>query len=256
MRSLKKPSDRTLGLLAALAGLAFVLIFMEPTRFELRAGDISVDQWCADAFYWRGIHRWTIEGTEPVRRLLFYTGPKVLIIALSVLTGLVALLPSCVLKKPRVRFPWIPTRRDALFVTLCLALIPLACNRTKAVSNIYCPYEHTRYGGHAPYVRLWDEYPAEFKATQKANPRERGRGFPAGHASGGFALMGLAFILCRRPWLGVAIGTFVGWSMGLYQQMRGAHYLSHTLVTWCVAWILVCLLAWIVRPSGWSEEKT
>lgn len=249
-----KPSRRTATLLVALAGLAFCLLFLEPSPWEIRIGDISVDQWCADAFYSTASHRWWVDADEPVSRLLFYTGPKALLIAASVALGLVFLIPGKFLAGIRVRNPWIPARRDALFITLCVGLIPLVCNQTKGATNIYCPYEHTRYGGHAPYVRLWDDYPESFKAVQRATG-ERGRGFPAGHASGGFALVGLAFTLRRRRWLGLVIGAAAGWWMGLYQMAKGAHYLNHTLVTWCVSIILAHALAWLVRPTGFTEDR-
>lgn len=252
MRFWKKQSEFTPGLFAALAGLAFVLVFMEPTPLEIRVDGVSIDQWCADAFYWNGIHRWFVDGENPLGKVFFYNGPKALIIATAVGFGVFALTPGRFMEKLRVRFPWIPARRNALIITLCLALIPIACNRAKAVTNIYCPYEHTRYGGHAPYARLWDDYPAEFKAVQRANPRERGRGFPAGHASGGFALMSLALAFRRRRLIGVAIGTFAGWWMGLYQMAKGAHYLSHTLVTWCVAWIMIWTLTRLIRPEEFA----
>ncbi len=236
---------RHAGLLAALAGLAFVLLFLEPTPWEIRIGGLSVDQALADPFWNADTKTWAVDNRAQPWALLFYTGPKLLIVAFEAVVGLAALLPERVL---RARGAWLPSRRTLVFLALCLALIPLVCNRGKAVTNIYCPYEHTRYAGYAPYVRLWDAYPAGFKAKQAADPKERGRGFPAGHASGGFALMSLAFVL-RRRWLGVVIGSVAGWAMGGYQMVKGAHYFSHTVTTWCLAWVLIVLLAAWVKPD-------
>lgn len=232
----------------ALALVAFVLVFMEPTRYELRVEGLSIDQWIEDAFYWPGVHRWSMDGDSALGKLLFYTGPKALIITLAVALGLLALLPGKLLAGARSRFAWLPARREALYLVLCLALIPATCNRLKAVTNIYCPYEDVRYDGKAPYVRLWDDYPEDFKKLQRENPKERGRGFPAGHASGGFALCAFAFTM-RRRWIGFALGAGVGWWMGGYQMMKGAHYLSHTLVSWSLAVLIAFGLAMIVRPE-------
>jgi membrane-associated PAP2 superfamily phosphatase len=34
----------------------------------------------------------------------------------------------------------------------------------------------------------------------------------------------------------------MGWIMGLYQMLKGAHYLSHTVTTMLLAWIIICLI--------------
>lgn len=243
-------------LLVSAIGLAVTLLTLETTPLEIRVGGLSVDQWCADFAFATDTKTWLIPKNEPICRLLFYDGPKILIIIFAVILGIALLLPT----KLREQVPglrrWADARRSALFMLLCIALIPVVCNRAKAVTNIYCPYQHDRYGGAVPYVRVFDSYPEEFQVIQKANSRERGRGFPAGHASGGFALMGIAFILPRRYfWLGLAFGSLAGWSMGLYQQLRGEHYLSHTLVTWCVAGIMTALFAGLVRPGAISREN-
>ena len=67
--------------------------------------------------------------------------------------------------------------------------------------------------------------------------------FPAGHASGGFALLGLVAARGTRRWRNgiLALGLGLGWWMGGYQMLKGAHYLSHTLTTMIVAWLVVLL---------------
>ena len=67
-----------------------------------------------------------------------------------------------------------------------------------------------------------------------------GRCFPAGHAAAGFSFVGGYFALARdtpraaRWWLAVAL--VMGLLLGLGQQMRGAHYMSHTLWTAWLCW--------------------
>ena len=75
--------------------------------------------------------------------------------------------------------------------------------------------------------------------------------FPAGHASGGFGLLCLAFAwpqvrTCR---LGLLAALLIGGWMGLYQMARGEHFLSHTLVTAALAWLVAAALARAMRPA-------
>lgn len=51
------------------------------------------------------------------------------------------------------------------------------------------------------------------------------------------ALAGLASTKRGRR-LGILIGMAMGGAMGIYQMLKGAHYLSHTLITSLVCWIL------------------
>lgn len=103
----------------------------------------------------------------------------------------------------------------------------------KRISNTSCPWDLAEFGGVARYVSHWlwpmhDEGP--------------GHCFPAGHASAAFAYLAGWFVLRRsapdvaRPWLAWVL--LAGMVLGLAQQMRGAHYMSHTLWTaWlCWAW--------------------
>ena len=72
-----------------------------------------------------------------------------------------------------------------------------------------------------------------------------GHCFPAGHASAGFGFLGGWFALHRHLprlagfwFLGALI---LGLTFGIAQQLRGAHFMSHTLWTawicWMVAWL-------------------
>ena len=78
------------------------------------------------------------------------------------------------------------------------------------------------------------------RAEPRPRPTRRGRGFPAGHASGGFALVALAGLAATRRSrrIALAIGLALGTMMGIYQMLKGAHYLSHTLITALFCWIV------------------
>ena len=67
-----------------------------------------------------------------------------------------------------------------------------------------------------------------------------------------FCLVGLART-SRGQKLGVALALAAGGAMGMYQMAKGAHYLSHTLVTMLVAWWI--FLFWR-RVLGLNQENS
>ncbi|MDP9899119.1 phosphatase PAP2 family protein [Variovorax ginsengisoli] len=107
----------------------------------------------------------------------------------------------------------------------------LAVSLIKSASSTSCPWDLAEFGGTARHVSHWAWGVAD------GGP---GRCFPAGHASAAFAYLGGWFALrtgapvAARRWLAVAI--VVGFALGLGQQWRGAHYMSHTLWTAWVCW--------------------
>jgi membrane-associated PAP2 superfamily phosphatase len=107
----------------------------------------------------------------------------------------------------------------------------------KEVSSTSCPRDLAAFGGHAAWVSHW---------TWGVTDGGPGHCFPGGHASAGFALLPGWFALrrLRTPWANVwlAGAVLAGFSLGFVQQLRGAHFMSHTL--WS-AW-----LCWMVALAG------
>lgn len=109
-----------------------------------------------------------------------------------------------------------------------------------------CPWALGLYGGDLPMLELFAVVPPGV---------EPGRCFPAGHPSGGFALMAFYFaFMDSNPrfasgmlWLGLAAGLV----MGMVQIMRGAHFLSHVLWSGWVVWVTLLILYW-----AWPPKKT
>lgn len=199
----------------------------------------SIDLWVQDHFYDRQSDRWLVDKNGPVGRLLFYTGAKVAIAAVGAAAGLTFLAALKV-------GPLAAYRGGALLLCLSCIFVPLIVAGSKQFTNVYTPDQTVRYGGDKPYVTVLEKYPPGFKA------KSRGKGFPAGHATGGFALMSLYFVF-RRPawkWAGLGIGLAAGWTMGLYQTFNGQHYLSHTLVTMWAAWIVILIIATSMAAIG------
>lgn len=134
-----------------------------------------------------------------------------------------------------------PYRRPLLFLFLAMTIGPMVVGHLKDTTNKHCPYDLDIYGGYAPHKSL----------LETADPGvERGRCWPGGHASGGFALMGLFFIWRhQRPRLalaGLGIGLGYGLMLGLGRTVQGAHFFSHNLwsaiIVWLVAWLLYELM--------------
>lgn len=127
-----------------------------------------------------------------------------------------------------------PTRLRLRIVGLSAALVPLVTSLLKRASNSHCPWDLERYGGMQPYVRLFEALP------YGADP---GHCLPAGHASTSLWLVAIAVFWLpgnpRRAAAVAAAGLAVGFVMGWGQQLRGAHFLSHTL--WSV-WIAVLVV--------------
>jgi membrane-associated PAP2 superfamily phosphatase len=196
--------------------------------FEFTNLDLAVQ----DQLYDFANHRWLVDARNPLGRLVFYDGPKAVIILLAVTVLVLGLGPE----KWRARFRF--ARRDVWVALLTLVTVPALAGFGKNITNTFCPSEIRRYGGDVPYVKLCSPYPEDDR------PERRGHCFPGGHASGGFALLGLMWLRRTRGWKlgGLALGLGVGWWMGGYQMLKGAHYLSHTVTTMLLAWIV--LLAW------------
>lgn len=113
----------------------------------------------------------------------------------------------------------------------------------KSFSQTSCPWELQEFGGVATHLSHWRGWVVPDGGG--------GQCFPAGHASSGFAFMGGYFVLrATSPkiallWLTCALA--MGLVLGVCQQLRGAHFLSHTLwsgwLCWVSAWATNALFA-------------
>ncbi|WP_369632356.1 MULTISPECIES: phosphatase PAP2 family protein [unclassified Variovorax] len=129
----------------------------------------------------------------------------------------------------------------------------LAVSLIKHLSDTSCPWDLKEFGGVARYVSHWAW------GQDDGGP---GGCFPAGHASAAFAYLGGYFVLRRVAprgavvWLCVALAA--GFVLGVAQQMRGAHYMSHTLWTAWVCWTVGFLIELVAtrRRTSPPIERT
>lgn len=119
--------------------------------------------------------------------------------------------------------------RARLLAGILLALLVISVIKQNSLSS--CPWDLREFGGSAQYVPHW------FWGVSDGGG---GHCFPAGHSSTGFAFVAGYFCLHvkaprqARVWLGAAL--LAGFALGLVQQIRGAHYMSHVLWSAWFCW--------------------
>lgn len=202
--------------LVALALMPVAIVLLATfTDVDLRLADAMYDAQLGD-FPWR--HAWLAEVFSHVLLKRMLTGVAVAFIGLALYD----------LVRPGTY------RRQLRVVAGCAVLIPGIIAALKQLSSSHCPWDIDRYGGSAPYVRLLEALPAGIAP---------GHCMPAGHASSALWLISLAVLfLPARPRTAAAVfGAMLafGIALGWLQQMRGAHFLTHTL--WSV-WVACAVL--------------
>lgn len=174
----------------------------------------------AQGFVWR---------SQPVFVALAHTWPRRLSSAL---------LLACIVGCFR---PWgllrglTKAQRWQLVASIVLAMIGITL--LKRWNTTSCPWDLAEFGGAVRYVSHW---------AWGVYDQGPGHCFPAGHASAGFGFLAGWFALRRArsayamPWLVAAL--VFGLVLGVTQQLRGAHYMSHTLWTAWICWTLGLLV--------------
>lgn len=217
-----------------LAGMALIA-----TLLVIVAQYTELDQWLARLYYdpqlrdfpWRNSWFATTLMHGYVKSALVWLG--FLLLGLTLLDLLFRLPQLSATRRAQLRI-----------VTLAAFLVPNVVKTLKQQSSLQCPWSIDRYGGNEPLLRLFDAIPAGW---------QDGHCFPAGHASTAMWLIAFAvFWLPQHPRRALAVyvaGLAAGMTLGWVQQMRGAHFLTHTLWTaWIATAVLAGLIAVFARP--------
>jgi len=221
------PADRPSLVFPASVLAAVVLLFgLRETGAE--AIDLAVQ-----SLFWNG-SGWLVPKDAGWPHQVAYTGPKVLLY-------LLALWLIWAMAFPAAAPAWMGRRRAA-YILAGMALTTVLCTQLRDVTGMATPRGLLMYGGRWEHFLLFDAKP----------PGHPSNAFPAGHASGGFGLLCLAFAWPepRARRLGLLTALLVGGWMGLYQMARGEHFLSHTLATAALAWLVAAALARAMCPAG------
>lgn len=174
---------------------------------------------------------WIVSKDFCFAKFIFYDFAKGVVIALGTIT-LIALI---FFRKFRL------VRENIAGLVIVLAsiiIVPSTIGALKATTNMPCPKDINIYGGSYPEIGLFEKYPLNFD-------KKRIKCYPAGHASGGFALLSLIFLFKRKNQraMAFAFAFCFGTLMGVYKMLIGDHFLSHTLVTMLIAWLEISLTA-------------
>lgn len=205
------------------AGAAFIFWLGRCTDIDLMLADAIYDAGLHD-FPWR--HAWLTEA--------FSHGILKMLLTAAAVGCMLAAVHDVARPQPGRS----PLQRMRLWVIgLSALLVPLVTSSLKQASVSHCPWDLARYGGNEPYLRLFEALPFGVPA---------GHCLPAGHASSALWLVSLCVLwLPRRPrtalravMAALASGGAVGW----LQQLRGAHFLTHTLWSVWIACTVVFLL--------------
>ena len=229
--------------LQALLGLAAVLLFT--AVFEHSALDLAVSQ-----HFYITHTGWLIAKSALLPDLIFYDIPKktLIIFEIYLLMALLQRYVSALAAPPRwlhglvQKTAWfrvfLPLSLAEMgYVAAAMVCVPLITASLKGVTHVVCPSHLQIFGGEFAYLSIWQNMQAGTDA----------KCFPAAHASAGFALYAWAFVpsLWQYRWRIATAVTVLAWLMGGYKMLIGDHFLSHTVVSMCLAWTICSALAWL-----------
>ncbi len=197
----------------------------------------GLDYYLAHSFY--DGNGWLVDAREPALRFIFYILPKWLLAGFA--GSMVMLFALSFFRKSLRQF----RSRRQFFVILCAAFVPLIVGVGKKLTNIHCPYQLAEFGGFFTDGPIFDFSGAKSGAC-----------FPAGHASGGFALLLLVPLAApgKQRVAALIFALATGWIMGGFQMLNGRHFLSHTIVTMLLAWIIVVIAHYLT--IGQTSENS
>ena len=201
----------------------------------------NLDIFVQSFFYNFETKNWLINKDEPILKFFFYDGIKNLLIlfAVAILFSLIFLRKKELIQE---------YKKGLIIVLLAAIFVPAIIGSLKAITNTPCPCNIVYFNGKYPDIKVFDSYPKGFIQTSKA------KCWPAGHASGGFALMAL-FFLFKTPInqkKGLISALVIAWSMGTYKMLLGDHFLSHSIITMIMAWLIILI---IVKLTQFKQRQ-
>ncbi len=226
--------------------ITFALLIAVVLVFDATALDVWVQNhfYDATALDKPALQRWMVYKYDKTSEFWFHRTAKV---AVEIFGGLIFVFGVLGFFAK----PLSPYRYRFLFLPCAMLMVALLVGGAKHFTNTYCPNQTVLYGGDKPYMRLLEPYPADF------HPAKKGKCFPAGHATAGFGLMALYFMFIGRKIarrVGLAVGLGMGWTLGIFQMIRGEHFLSHTLFTMVASWLVILLTHQVFETLAQRER--
>lgn len=212
--------------------ITFVILIFVIILFQFTELDILFQSY----FYNFETKLWLVNENEPILKFLFYNGAKdfLLFFVILILFSLIFFRNKRLIQE---------YKKGLIIVLLSAITIPSIVGTLKAVTNTPCPNNINYFGGEYPNIKVFDSYPKDFIQKSKI------KCWPAGHASGGFALLSLFFLFksSNNKKKAVIIALIIGWTMGLYKILVGDHFLSHTIITMVLSWLIILLIVKLVK---------
>lgn len=198
-------------------------------------GITNIDIIVQDYFFDSSSHTWILDRNLQPYKFIFYDGIKKILIlfAVSFLAALIFFKNHNLIKE---------YKKGILVVIFSAILVPLIVGGLKKSTNMPCPKNEIHYGGKLIKTAVWEDYNEPYKSMHHI------RCWPAGHASGGFALLSLFFLFKtkKNKIISLIAALTIGWTMGLYKMFIGDHFLSHTIITMLIAWLIILILSKII----------
>lgn len=206
-----------------------ILLIAVVLFFQFTNWDMSLQSY----FYNFEGKSWIVDRKDSILKYIFYDGFKKLFKIFSIL--ILILVVISLFKKINIIEQY---KKGLIILLLSMILVPALTVSIKGVTNMPCPNNLTEYGGRYPDVRIFDSYPKDFIQKSKI------KCWPAGHASMGFSLMALFFLFKkpRNQKIALGIALVLAWMTGGYKMSIGDHFLSHTLISMILGWLIILLI--------------
>lgn len=212
---------------------AFLLIAVL-TLFQFSNLDIFVQSF----FYDFDKKSWLIDKNEPILKFFFYDGIKnlLLLFGVAILVFLIFFRKNILVQE---------YKKGLIIVLLSAILVPSIIGFLKDITNTPCPCNIVYFNGTYPDKKVFDSYPKDFVQKSKV------KCWPAGHSSGGFALMALFFLFKtpKNQKKALFVALIIGWSMGTYKMLLGDHFFSHTIITMLMAWLIILIIVKFIQTK-------
>lgn len=217
------------------AGICLAFFLFATEKWDL---DLTLEHYFFDTS--NGL--WLVEKEDTLPRLFFYYGTKYAVAAFGVF--LIVLLVKRYWTKHST-----PNPQALFFVITCLALVPSLTAWFKYLTGVPCPYQLQLFGGTFHYYGLFDFHWPDGSKHPAC--------FPAGHPSGGFALLCLPLVTPYKK-MATAFAVLLGTVMSAYQIARGAHFLSHCVTTALLSIVLIhsIYLLFYFIPALYRHTRT
>ncbi|MDP5036068.1 MAG: phosphatase PAP2 family protein [Alishewanella sp.] len=223
-----------LGLLVAYTTLMWML--------DYAGGDV----WFAHFLYSLEGQQWLLRDHWLTQTVL-HEGAR----SLNYILVLAVLLTTLYYGLQATRYPTKARAYAALSLSLATSFFIVAYLKT--ITNVACPWDLLAFGGSEPYIHYLQIKPSFLPYH---------RCFPAGHASVGFAWVALYFFFEKTAptwrYSGLALGLVAGSVLGMAQQLRGAHFLSHDLTTLllCLGCARFCFMLFFKTETSWVAHSS